>query len=65
MKTEPFEKIEDMENPQTAKRVPIGWLIFYVGAILWGIYYVASYTPAFSGWTQVKAYEQSIDQKVR
>jgi len=60
--TEEFDSIEAMENPKTAKKVPIGWLVFYIGAILWGIYYIASYTPAFSGWTQVKAYEQSLEK---
>jgi hypothetical protein len=30
--------------------------------ILWGIYYFIAYTPAISGWSQQKAYEESVKQ---
>jgi hypothetical protein len=63
------EKLDDLkeflvEESEDAKRkIPIGWLILFWGLILWGIYYFASYTPFISGWTQEKAYEESIKNR--
>lgn len=48
------------ENEDAKRKIPIGWLILFWGLILWGIYYFASYTPSISGWTQEKAYEESV-----
>lgn len=48
------------ESTETSRKIPVGWLILFWGLILWGIYYFVAYTPAFTGWTQVKAYEESI-----
>ncbi len=55
-----FDKIEDFEAKDTANRLPAGWLLLFWGLILWGIYYFAAYSPSISGWTQEKAYEESI-----
>ena len=52
--------IEDFEAKDTARKLPIGWLILFWGLILWGIYYFAMYSPSISGWSQEKAYEESI-----
>jgi hypothetical protein len=50
-----------LEESEDAKRkIPIGWLILFWGLILWGIYYFAAYSPAISGWSQTKTYEESI-----
>ncbi|MGO9611792.1 MAG: cbb3-type cytochrome c oxidase N-terminal domain-containing protein [Dissulfurispiraceae bacterium] len=50
-----------LEESQDAQRkIPMGWRILFWGLIIWGIYYFVAYTPAFTGWTQVKAYEESI-----
>ena len=54
------DDIESLEAKETAKALPLGWLILFVGLILWGIYYYFAYTPAFSGWSQSKAYEESV-----
>ena len=58
--TEEFDNIEDMEAKDTAKKLPLGWVIVYVGLIIWGIFYVVSYLPQISGWTQAGEYEQSV-----
>lgn len=58
--TEELDDIEALENKKTAHKLPWGWLVLFFGLILWGIYYIAAYTPAFSGWTQEKAYEESL-----
>lgn len=57
---EELDNIEELEAKETAKKLPVGWLILFIGLILWGIYYVASYTPSISGWSQGSAYEESV-----
>ncbi len=59
---EEFDNIEDFEAKETAHKLPIGWVIVYVGLILWGIYYFAAYSPSISGWTQEKAYQESVER---
>ncbi|HMK55695.1 MAG TPA: cbb3-type cytochrome c oxidase N-terminal domain-containing protein [Dissulfurispiraceae bacterium] len=48
------------ESIDAARKIPRGWLLLLWGLIVWGIYYVAAYSPSFTGWTQAKAYEESI-----
>lgn len=57
---EDIDKIEDMERQETKNKLPLGWLLLYVGLIIWGIYYSISYTPAISGWSQEQQYQESI-----
>ena len=54
------DNIEAFESKKTGKNVPLGWQILFWGLILWGIYYVAVYTPAISGWSQERAYTESM-----
>lgn len=61
--SEDFERIEDMEAKETRNKLPIGWLVLYIGLIVWGIYYLAAYTPQLSGWSQAGAYEKSVESK--
>ncbi len=50
-----------LEESEDAKRkIPLGWLILFWGLIIWGFFYFAFYSPAISGWSQAKAYEESI-----
>lgn len=57
---EDIDRIEDMEREDTKKKLPIGWLLLFIGLILWGIYYSISYTPEISGWSQEGQYLESI-----
>jgi hypothetical protein len=57
---EDIDNIESFEAKDTKRKLPIGWLILFWGLIIWGIYYLASYTPAISGWSQEKAYQESV-----
>jgi len=57
---EELDDIEKFESKETSRKLPIGWLILFWALILWGIYYFAAYSPAISGWSQSKAYEESI-----
>jgi len=55
-----LDNIEAFEAKETSKKIPIGWQLLFWGLILWGIFYFVSYTPGISGWSQGKAYEESI-----
>jgi hypothetical protein len=58
--SEELDNIEEFEAAETSRTLPKGWLILFVGLILWGIYYFVAYTPQISGWSQEKAYEESV-----
>lgn len=57
---EDMDRIEDMERQDTKTKLPLGWLLLYVGLALWGVFYAVSYTPQVSGWTQEGAYLESL-----
>ena len=59
---EEFEAVEGLEAEETARKLPVGWLILFWGLIAWGVVYLALYTPAISGWSQVSEYEESVGQ---
>ncbi|HXX82151.1 MAG TPA: cbb3-type cytochrome c oxidase N-terminal domain-containing protein [Thermodesulfovibrionales bacterium] len=60
------EELDDLkeflveESVDAKRKIPMGWLILFWGLILWGIFYFVSYMPSISGWSQVKAYEESV-----
>ncbi len=56
---EELESIEAFEAKETSRKLPVGWLVLFFGLIAWGIWYLLAYTPAVSGWTQEKAYQES------
>ncbi|MFN3479608.1 MAG: cbb3-type cytochrome c oxidase N-terminal domain-containing protein [Thermodesulfovibrionales bacterium] len=58
--TEDIDRIEDMEREDTKKKLPIGWLLLFIGLIVWGIFYSLAYTPEISGWSQEKQYLESL-----
>lgn len=55
-----MENVEDFVAKETSKKLPVGWLILFWSLIIWGAYYFIAYTPSISGWSQEKAYEESI-----
>jgi hypothetical protein len=57
---EDFDNIDEFEAKETASKLPVGWLIQFWGLIIRGIFYFAAYSPSISGWSQGKAYEESI-----
>ncbi len=57
---EELDNMEEFEAKETAHKLPLGWLILFWGLIIWGVYYFVSYSPAISGWSQSKAYEESV-----
>jgi cytochrome c oxidase cbb3-type subunit 3 len=49
------DAFKDMERHG---KVPRGFLLLFFGLIAWGICYIASYTPEFSGWSQYKVLQK-------
>jgi cytochrome c oxidase cbb3-type subunit III len=42
---------ESQEPQESHNNIPKGWLLFFFGGIIFLIGYIASYTPAISGWS--------------
>ncbi len=57
---EELDNIEDFEAKATSKKLPLGWQLLFWGLILWGVYYTVAHTPAISGWSQERAYNESL-----
>lgn len=49
---------KDMERHN---KVPRGYLLLFFGLIAWGIFYIAAYTPEFSGWSQYKVLQKETE----
>lgn len=62
MYKEEFDNIKKFEREDTKHKLPLGWLILYIGLIVFGIFYTYMYTPAFTGWTQNKAIEETLNK---
>ena len=56
------DNLEEFENPATTHKLPVGWLIMFIGLIVFGIFYFFAYTPQISGWTQTQTYESSLEE---
>jgi 1,4-dihydroxy-2-naphthoate octaprenyltransferase len=52
MDSELPDTAEAMESKATAHTVPAGWLVLFFGLIAWGAWYLYSYSPWSTGWTQ-------------
>ncbi len=47
----------DFTPVEGEKPVPLGWRLLFWGLVAFGAYYLWAYSPAFTGWTQVKDLE--------
>ncbi len=45
---------------ESNKGIPKGWMIFYISLIVWLLWYIYSYTPEISGWSQYKVFEEEM-----
>jgi len=59
---EEFDDFEKFERKDTKDKLPAGWLILFIGLIVFGIIYIYLYTPSFTGWSQYKAFEESVKE---
>lgn len=57
-----FDDLSKFERHETKKKLPLGWVIMAIGLVAFGVYYLVAYTPTFSGWSQVKEYEESLEK---
>lgn len=57
------DDIPSLNRKDTEHNLPLGWVIFFIALIVWGIYYIYAYTPMFSDWTQSDAYEKQHEIK--
>ncbi len=44
-------------------KIPVGWLICFIAAIVWAGWYIYSYTPEITGWSQYKAFEEDMKEQ--
>jgi hypothetical protein len=52
-----LDDLTRFENKQTARTLPVGWLLLFWGLIVWGAYYLWAYSPALGGWSQAQELE--------
>jgi cytochrome c oxidase cbb3-type subunit 3 len=56
------ESPPDMSEPElpqeSANRIPGIWLVLFTGVIIFLLWYIASYTPAISGWSFYREFEK-------
>lgn len=57
-----MDDIGSFEAKETSHTLPIGWLILFWGLILWGVFYLYTYTPSLGGWSQEGAYQESVQK---
>lgn len=55
--TDVGDDIEAMEAKETARKLPVGWLLLFWGLIVWGAYYLWAFSPALGGWSQAQDLE--------
>ncbi len=52
MENELPDTAEGLERKETATAVPLGWKLLTIGLIAWGAWYLYSFSPWSTGWTQ-------------
>jgi ABC-type Fe3+ transport system permease subunit len=60
MNEEISDSAEAMEAKETAHSLPLGFIVLFVGLVLFGLYYFFTFSPVFTGWTQVKELEEGL-----
>ncbi|MCX8083372.1 MAG: hypothetical protein N3C60_00400 [Calditerrivibrio sp.] len=57
---EEFDDFSKFEKEDTKNEIPAGWLIFSIILTIFCIYYIYAYTPAFTGWSQEKVFQETM-----
>lgn len=47
------------ERQDTVNRLPLGWLAFFIGVIVWGVWYMFMYVPVGT-WSQEEEYAAEV-----
>jgi len=50
-----FEEVKESHN-----KIPLGWLLFFIGIIIWLVFYIYAYLPGTTGWSQYKVLEEEM-----
>jgi hypothetical protein len=48
------DDLSAFEAKETSHRLPAGWLLLFWGLIVWGAWYLWTYSPALGGWSQAR-----------
>ena len=49
-----LDDLSKFEAKETSRKLPVGWVLLFWGLIVWGAYYLWSYTPGLGGWSQAQ-----------
>lgn len=58
------DDIPSLNRKDTEHKLPLGWVVFYLALVAWGIYYIYAYMPAISDWTQSSAFDEETKSNV-
>ncbi len=47
-----IDDLSQFEAKETSRKLPAGWLLLFWGLIVWGAWYLWTYSPALGGWSQ-------------
>ncbi len=51
---EELDDLSKFEAKDTARKLPVGWVLLFWGLVAWGVYYLWTYSPALGGWSQAR-----------
>jgi hypothetical protein len=49
-----MDDLSAFEAKDTSHTIPVGWALLFWGLIVWGAWYLWTYSPALGGWSQVQ-----------
>jgi hypothetical protein len=55
--TPELDDLSKFEAKETSRKLPAGWLLLFWGLIVWGVWYLWTYSPALGGWSQAQDLE--------
>jgi hypothetical protein len=52
-----LDDLSTFEAKETSHRIPLGWALLFWGLVVWGAWYLWTYSPALGGWRQAQDLE--------
>jgi hypothetical protein len=49
-----LDDLSRFEAKETSRTVPLGWWLLFWGLVVWGVWYLWSFSPALGGWSQAQ-----------
>jgi hypothetical protein len=53
-----LDDLSAFEAKETERKLPLGWLVLFWGLVVWGAWYLWTYTPGLGGWSQAQDLEK-------